>query len=64
MRFNFFSGQQNGCGSGDGPAGGYARDTRMRGQLVGKHGCQTTAHGMCTSGELHLSTGVMMFDDV
>lgn len=49
--FYFTSGQQDGGGSGHGPAGGHAGHARLCGQLVGKHGHQTAAHGVCASGE-------------
>lgn len=49
--FSFTTGQQDGCGSGDGPAGGHTRHASMCGQLVGEHGCQTAAHGVRASGE-------------
>ena len=44
-------GQQDGCGSCDGSIGGHTGYSCMCCQLVWKHGCQATSHGVRASGE-------------
>lgn len=53
-RANFNPGQQDGCGGCDGSSGGHTRHSGLRSQLVWKHGCPTTSHGVCASGESNL----------
>ena len=45
-----YTGQQDGCGGGDGAAGGHSRHSCLCGQPVWKPGGQAATHGVCASG--------------
>lgn len=48
--FVHHSGQQDGCGGGDGAAGGHTEHSCLCGQSVWEPGSQTAPHGVCPSG--------------
>lgn len=55
------AGQQDGCGGGDGAAGGHSRHSSLCGQPVREPGYQTATHGVCSSGtsKCHLQSFIV-----